>query len=138
MVPLTQKFFIKEAALKRSISTVLLLMLAWSTQLLAETQRWPEEKANAWYQQQPWLVGSNFIPASAINELKFQVVAEATVVTEYRSTRRNLELWVDRKADQHARRTELQRPSTSSGTPFSKFSNAQAVEKSEASDRNHL
>ena len=55
--------------MNRLISTVLLLMLACSTQLLAATQRWPEEKANAWYQQQPWLVGSNFIPASAINEL---------------------------------------------------------------------
>ena len=34
------------------------------------SQRWSEEKANAWYQQQPWLVGSNYIPASAINELE--------------------------------------------------------------------
>jgi hypothetical protein len=29
--------------------------------------RWTEQQANAWYQQQPWLMGSNFIPASAIN-----------------------------------------------------------------------
>jgi len=65
-----KNFVLKEAALKRSISIVLLLMLAWSTQLLADTQRWSEEKADAWYQQQPWPVGSNFIPASAINELE--------------------------------------------------------------------
>ena len=32
--------------------------------------RWSESKANDWYQQQPWLVGSNFIPADAINELE--------------------------------------------------------------------
>jgi hypothetical protein len=32
--------------------------------------RWTEQQANAWYQQQPWLVGSNFNPASAINELE--------------------------------------------------------------------
>jgi hypothetical protein len=32
--------------------------------------RWSEDKANAWYQQQPWLVGANYIPASAINELE--------------------------------------------------------------------
>ena len=32
--------------------------------------RWPEQKANAWYAQQPWLVGSNYIPKSAINELE--------------------------------------------------------------------
>lgn len=33
-------------------------------------QRWTEAQANAWYQQQPWLVGANFIPANAINELE--------------------------------------------------------------------
>jgi hypothetical protein len=27
------------------------------------------ERANAWYQRGPWLVGSNFIPATAMNEL---------------------------------------------------------------------
>ncbi len=38
--------------------------------LPAQAQRWPEKKANDWYQQQPWLVGSNYIPADAINELE--------------------------------------------------------------------
>ncbi|MDP9159086.1 MAG: cellulase family glycosylhydrolase [Acidobacteriota bacterium] len=33
-------------------------------------QRWSAERANAWYQHQPWMVGSNFIPATAINELE--------------------------------------------------------------------
>src|SRR6478672_5073114 len=70
MIALTAKMGCKEATLNRSISIILLVMLAWSTQLLADTQRWSEEKANAWYQQQPWLVGSNFIPATAINELE--------------------------------------------------------------------
>ena len=32
--------------------------------------RWPEAKANAWYAQQPWLVGANFVPSDAINELE--------------------------------------------------------------------
>ncbi len=32
--------------------------------------RWSEEKANDWYAQQPWLVGANFIPSNAINELQ--------------------------------------------------------------------
>ena len=31
---------------------------------------WSDEKANAWYAQQPWLVGSNYIPKTAINELE--------------------------------------------------------------------
>jgi hypothetical protein len=36
----------------------------------AATQRWSEEQANEWYAKQPWLVGANFIPASAINQLE--------------------------------------------------------------------
>jgi hypothetical protein len=32
--------------------------------------RWPQESAQQWYSQQPWLVGSNYIPASADNELE--------------------------------------------------------------------
>src|SRR5438128_751916 len=36
----------------------------------AQTARWPEQKANAWYAQQPWLVGSNYVPKSAINQLE--------------------------------------------------------------------
>ena len=38
--------------------------------LRAQNPRWSEQKANAWYQQQSWMVGSNFIPANAINELE--------------------------------------------------------------------
>lgn len=37
---------------------------------LAQSARWTEQRANDWYSQQPWLVGSNFIPKSAINELE--------------------------------------------------------------------
>jgi Cellulase (glycosyl hydrolase family 5) len=36
----------------------------------AQSPRWTEKKANDWYAQQPWLVGSNYIPKSAINELE--------------------------------------------------------------------
>ena len=35
-----------------------------------QTARWTEQKANAWYAQQPWLVGSNYTPRSAINQLE--------------------------------------------------------------------
>ena len=31
---------------------------------------WPEKQAGDWYQKQPWLVGANYIPANAINELE--------------------------------------------------------------------
>jgi hypothetical protein len=36
----------------------------------AQTQRWGEAKAAEWYARQPWLVGSNYIPATAINQLE--------------------------------------------------------------------
>ncbi|MCP5537363.1 MAG: cellulase family glycosylhydrolase [Akkermansiaceae bacterium] len=32
--------------------------------------RWPAQKARAWYDAQPWLVGCNYIPATAINQLE--------------------------------------------------------------------
>jgi len=32
--------------------------------------RWSEAKAQAWYAQQPWLVGANYIPSDAINQLE--------------------------------------------------------------------
>ena len=35
-----------------------------------QSARWTEETANDWYAKQPWLVGSNYIPADAINELE--------------------------------------------------------------------
>ena len=35
-----------------------------------DAHRWSEEKANTWYAAQPWLVGANYIPSNAINELE--------------------------------------------------------------------
>jgi hypothetical protein len=32
--------------------------------------RWSPEKANAWYARQPWLVGANYVPSDAINQLE--------------------------------------------------------------------
>jgi hypothetical protein len=36
----------------------------------AQQYRWPEERANAWYRNQPWPVGSNYIPDNAVNEVE--------------------------------------------------------------------
>jgi hypothetical protein len=36
----------------------------------APSVKWTDQQANDWYAKQPWLVGSNFNPASAINELE--------------------------------------------------------------------
>lgn len=46
------------------------LGLAFAGRLEAQASRWTENSADAWYAQQPWLVGSNYIPSTAINELE--------------------------------------------------------------------
>jgi hypothetical protein len=48
---------------------VILFALA-SSVAFAQTPRWSEQKAADWYAHQPWLVGSNYVPKSAINELE--------------------------------------------------------------------
>jgi hypothetical protein len=44
--------------------------LAAGTGQAADAQRWTVQEANKWYDQQPWLLGSNYIPANAINQLE--------------------------------------------------------------------
>ncbi len=57
--------------LKRTtVWVVIAFSLLTSSPLLAQTSPWTEDKAKSWYEQQPWLVGSNYIPADAINELE--------------------------------------------------------------------
>ena len=52
----------------------------WSAGLIAAlcvlsvpggAERWSEEKARAWGESMPWLVGANYAPAYAINQLEF-------------------------------------------------------------------
>ena len=33
-------------------------------------QRWSEERANDWYEASPWMVGSDYIPANAVNQIE--------------------------------------------------------------------
>jgi len=48
-----------------------LIVLGALTMTKAQTgQRWTAEKANAWYKANPWAVGANFIPSTAINQLE--------------------------------------------------------------------
>ncbi len=44
--------------------------VAASAQNPADGVRWSAQHANDWYAGQPWLVGANFIPSDAINELE--------------------------------------------------------------------
>ncbi len=50
----------------------LLLVLSLSLTFLpmAGQKIWTARKANEWYAKQPWIVGCNFIPSTAINELE--------------------------------------------------------------------
>jgi hypothetical protein len=54
----------------RLFSSIALLLLMVPASAQEVRSRWSEEKANNWYGQQKWIVGSNFLPASAINELE--------------------------------------------------------------------
>lgn len=50
------------------IIALLLSLTAWLDCFSAD--RWTTEKANQWYNSQPWLVGCDYIPATAINQIE--------------------------------------------------------------------
>src|SRR5882724_9230164 len=50
-------------------NTLLILVMLLALPLVA-ADRWDPEKANEWYAHQPWLVGANFVPSTAINQLE--------------------------------------------------------------------
>jgi hypothetical protein len=54
---------------RKSVQIIVTIFLLSFT-ALAQGQRWTEQQARAWYEKQPWLVGSNYNPASAINQLE--------------------------------------------------------------------
>ncbi len=49
---------------------LLALMAPFAPAAETGSARWSNEKANNWYRRQPWLVGCNFIPSTAINQLE--------------------------------------------------------------------
>lgn len=51
-----------------SVFAVAAVLLAGQSASVAD--RWSAEKANEWYDAQPWLLGCNFLPSSAINQLE--------------------------------------------------------------------
>ncbi|MBC9033927.1 1,4-beta-xylanase, partial [Sphingomonas sp. JC676] len=50
--------------MKRLILILAALLVAVPAQA---REQWTKVQANAWQEKQPWLVGSNYTPASAIN-----------------------------------------------------------------------
>jgi len=72
--------------IKSAFMTPVLLVILFTGATWAQTARWTEQKANAWYAQQPWLVGSNYVPKSAINQLEMWQAATfdpAQIETEF-------------------------------------------------------
>ena len=61
---------LKRRCCRLAQSICFLLLCLSSCVVFAQNQRWSEQQANDWYAQQPWLVGSDYIPKSAINELE--------------------------------------------------------------------
>ena len=55
-------------SLRRIAQVVFVIALLAIT--IAAQQKWSEQQARDWYAKQPWLVGSNYNPASAINQLE--------------------------------------------------------------------
>jgi glycosyl hydrolase family 10 len=51
------------------VSKVLLLVLLGVASIAAQ-EKWSEQQARDWYAKQSWLVGANYNPASAINQLE--------------------------------------------------------------------
>jgi len=46
------------------------MMMSSAVSVFPQSARWSEQRASDWYARQPWLVGSNYVPKSAINELE--------------------------------------------------------------------
>ncbi len=55
---------------KRVLPAACCIILAIPLSHAFARERWTTQQANSWYAQQPWLVGSNYIPATAINEIE--------------------------------------------------------------------
>src|SRR5690242_563405 len=53
----------------RRITQIFFLIALLAVTILAQ-EKWSEQQARDWYAKQPWLVGSNYNPATAINQLE--------------------------------------------------------------------
>lgn len=69
LFPITSE--VKINMITKTVRFAVVLAAAFLLSNLTSAQsRWTEQEANGWYQQQPWLVGADYIPANAINELE--------------------------------------------------------------------
>jgi Cellulase (glycosyl hydrolase family 5) len=52
------------------MNRLILALLLVTSSAVAQPQRWSAKAADDWYAKEPWRAGSNYIPATAINELE--------------------------------------------------------------------
>jgi hypothetical protein len=57
-------------AMRRAALVLLTILLCHSAVAAQARQRWTEQQARDWYARQPWLVGANYNPVSAINAIE--------------------------------------------------------------------
>jgi|SRR6187402_249892 len=55
---------------KSCLAMLLLATPCISASAQTISERWSTAQANAWYEKQPWLVGANYVPSDAINEME--------------------------------------------------------------------
>jgi hypothetical protein len=53
-----------------AVKLIVVLACALCATFAQARDRWSEAQASEWYARQPWLVGANYIPANAINQLE--------------------------------------------------------------------
>lgn|SRR5690625_1179878 len=54
----------------RSLLLTSLMSLILSTTVVDARSQWSKEQAHAWYSEQPWLIGANFTPSTAVNQIE--------------------------------------------------------------------
>ncbi|HVY75909.1 MAG TPA: glycoside hydrolase family 2 TIM barrel-domain containing protein, partial [Puia sp.] len=56
--------------MRKCLLTIMILLTLLTVTAQPRQDRWTEAKAKQWYRHQGWLRGSDFIPASAVNQLE--------------------------------------------------------------------
>jgi len=61
---------------------IIVVLFGWiASTSYAQNKQWSSQKANEWYQKQGWLVGADFLPSTAINQLEMWQAASFDTVT---------------------------------------------------------
>jgi hypothetical protein len=58
------------STMKKTVRLLVVILFLSVAATGAQSQKWSEQQAKDWYAKQPWLIGSNYAPAYAINELE--------------------------------------------------------------------